>query len=72
MGMVAVSLKRSLGSDVETRDLSRAPYSLQAYAGLNIHRDQTTPQCEQNQLGVALEIESVHDVVLMELHCLFA
>ena len=70
--MDAAPLRKALGSNGETRALSRSPPSLRGYAGLNIGRDQTTPQGEQDQVGVTLEIESFHDVVLMELYSLFA
>ena len=72
MGLLAVPLRKLLGSGAETRELSRSPRSLQGYAGLNIDRDQATPHSEQNQVRVALEIESLHDVVLVELHSLLA
>ena len=70
--MNAALTARSLKCYVKTSRLSPVVRSLCAKLRFNVDRDETALQSKQNQVGVTLQIENVHDVMLMELHSFLA
>jgi hypothetical protein len=66
MGAAPAGNRKRLSFNVETEySLSSDVRGMRATVGLNIDGDEAALQSKQNHASVTLEIENIHDVVLI-------